>query len=113
LSELVLASTGAAVTLALMTVLWFLHLRLKDAGIVDIGWAAGLGILAVLYGVLGAGWPVRRILVASMGGLWGFRLALHLFLRLRGKPEEGRYVELRREWGVRGANVPLRFLGFF
>jgi len=109
--RLSLIGTGAAVTV--MAALWLLHLKLRDAGIVDLGWAGVLGLLAVVYGALGSGWPARRLLVATMGGVWGFRLALHLFLRLRGKPEEGRYVQLRKEWGEAGANVPLKFLGFF
>jgi steroid 5-alpha reductase family enzyme len=108
-----LSLTGAAAAVTLMLALWLLHLRLRDAGIVDLGWAGNLGLLAVLYGALGSGWPTRRLLVATMGGVWGFRLALHLLLRLKGKPEEGRYVQLRKEWGAAGANVPLKFLGFF
>ena len=33
-----------------------------------------------------------------------------LFARVLGKPEEGRYVQLRQEWK---SNLPLRFLFFF
>ena len=36
-----------------------------------------------------------------MGGLWGLRLGLHLFLRNHGKPEDGRYARFRAEWGDR------------
>ena len=108
-----LALLGTAVALGIMTALWLLHLRLEDAGIVDLGWAGGLAALALLYGALGTGFAPRRVLVAVLGGFWGIRLALHLFVRLRGKPEEGRYQQLRKEWGAAGANVPLKFLRFF
>jgi steroid 5-alpha reductase family enzyme len=47
-----------------------------------------------------------------MFALWGVRLALHLATRIIGEPEEGRYVQLRAEWGRKG-NVNLKFLGFF
>ena len=33
-----------------------------------------------------------------MAGIWGFRLAIFLALRIIGHPEEGRYAELRRKW---------------
>jgi steroid 5-alpha reductase family enzyme len=46
-----------------------------------------------------------------MAALWGVRLAIYLlFTRVIGQPEEGRYVQLRREWG---GNLPLKFLAFF
>jgi len=104
---------GMLAVLALMGALWLLHLRLRNAGIVDVGWAAGLGFLALFYAALGPGWETRRLLVALLGGLWSLRLALHLALRLRGRPEEGRYEALREEWSRAGRNVPLSFLLFF
>lgn len=110
---LVLLAVGTGVVTLVMLGLWLLHLRLADASIVDPGWAGNLALLAVLYAVLGPGDPARRLLIGAMGGIWGARLALHLFLRLRGKPEEGRYQALRREWGAAGANVPRKFLVFF
>jgi len=96
-----------------MAALWAVHLKRRDAGIVDVGWAGILGLLAVLYGAAGTGWPERRAAVALLGGVWGGRLAIHLLLRLRGKPEEGRYAALRAAWSRSGRNVPLLFLGFF
>jgi steroid 5-alpha reductase family enzyme len=108
-----LLGLATLVALGIMVLLWLLHLRLRDAGVVDVGWAGILGLLAVLHAALGPGWETRRLLAGAMGGLWGLRLAAHVFLRLKGKPEEGRYQALRAKWGRAGANVPLRFLGFF
>ncbi|MBI5085687.1 MAG: DUF1295 domain-containing protein [Acidobacteria bacterium] len=94
-----------------MLLLWVLHLPLKNAAIVDAGWAGGLALLAVIYAVVGGGYPPRALLVASMALLWGLRLALYLLMtRVIGHPEEGRYVQLRREWG---GNLPMKFLLFF
>jgi len=81
-----------------MVVLWFIQRRTHNAGIVDVGWAASLALLAALYGVAADGFPLRRALVATMGGLWGLRLAAHIHLRAHGKPEDGRYQQLRKEW---------------
>jgi steroid 5-alpha reductase family enzyme len=102
---------GAAAVSALMLLLWLIHFPLRNAAIVDAGWAGGLALLGVLYAVMGAGWGLRRAAVATMALIWGGRLALYLLLtRVIGHPEEGRYVQLRREWRTR---VPLKFLGFF
>ncbi|HEV2274530.1 MAG TPA: DUF1295 domain-containing protein [Acidobacteriaceae bacterium] len=98
-SALVLLSIGAAILTALMLLLWGLHLRLANAGIVDIGWAYGLGILALLYALLGHGAPMRRWTMAAMVVLWSSRLGTHLLWRVAGHPEEGRYRRLREQWG--------------
>jgi steroid 5-alpha reductase family enzyme len=96
-----------------MAGLWAWHLRLKNAGLVDPGWSAGLGLIALLYAALGPGWAPRRAAVAAMGLLWSVRLTAHLAARMRGKPEEGRYRALRADWETAGHDVPRRFLFFF
>jgi steroid 5-alpha reductase family enzyme len=105
-----LAVWGAVLVTAVMFVTWVIHLRTRNAGVVDVAWSANLALLAVLYATLGSGLPLRRVLVALMGGIAGTRLALHIFQRGRGKPEDGRYTTLRHEWG---GNIALKFLGFF
>ncbi|MGA2414612.1 MAG: DUF1295 domain-containing protein [Candidatus Sulfotelmatobacter sp.] len=101
---------GAALVLAMMFLLWLLHLRTGNASIVDPGWAFGLPLLAVTYAVLGSGYSWRRWLLAAMALAWGVRLGTHLLLRIAGKPEEGRYQELRRQWKN---HLALKFLAFF
>jgi steroid 5-alpha reductase family enzyme len=106
-----LALNGAAIVAAMMFALWLIHLLLRNAAIVDVGWAAGLGILAIYYAVAGPGYPARKWAIASMASFWGLRLAAYLLLaRVVGHPEEGRYVQLRKEWRN---NLALRFLFFF
>jgi steroid 5-alpha reductase family enzyme len=106
-----LALTGAAIVAGMMFVLWLIHLLIRNAAIVDVGWAAGLGILAVYYAAAGPGYSARRWAIASMAGFWGLRLAVYLlFARVLGHPEEGRYIQLRKEWKN---NLALRFLFFF
>ena len=94
-----------------MLILWLIHLPMRNAAIVDAGWAGGLALLGAIYAATGRGYPVRSLLIAAMAALWGLRLALFLlFTRVIGHPEEGRYLQLRREWG---GNLPLKFLLFF
>lgn len=102
---------GLAVVLPIMFGLWILHLRLRNAAVVDVGWAFSLGVLAVLAGVLGSGDPGRRVLVALVGGVWSVRLTGHLVRRVAAEPEDPRYAELRARWG--GGDLRLRFLAFF
>jgi steroid 5-alpha reductase family enzyme len=96
MTALALLLTGALGAALMMLVLWVIQLRTKNAAIVDAGWAGGLAGLAVFYAAASDGDPLRRTLVAAMGGLWGLRLALYLlFTRVIGQPEEGRYQHLR------------------
>jgi steroid 5-alpha reductase family enzyme len=108
---LTLAFTGACAVSGLMLLLWLIHLPLRNAAIVDAGWAGGLALLGALYEVMGSGWAPRRALIATMAVVWGVRLALYLlFTRVIGQPEEGRYVQLRIQWGK---HIALKFLFFF
>ena len=102
---------GWVLMVAMMAALWLVQRARRDAGVVDVGWTAGLGILAVLYAIAGVGDPFRRALVAVMAGGWSLRLAWHLLAdRIIGKPEDGRYRTLRARWGDR---AQARFFLFF
>jgi steroid 5-alpha reductase family enzyme len=102
---------GGVAVCGLMLALWLIHLRLRNASIVDPGWAGSLALLGVIYAAVTGRYPARAVLIAAMAAIWGLRLALYLLLtRVIGHPEEGRYVELRKQWGGR---VELKFLVFF
>jgi steroid 5-alpha reductase family enzyme len=105
-----LALLGLIVIVLMMFLLWLIQLRIDNAGIVDIGWAYGLGLLGLLYGILGKAAPLPRFTVTAMVLLWSGRLGTHLFRRVVGKPEEGRYRQLRQQWATGAA---WRFLVFF
>ncbi|MFZ5831036.1 MAG: DUF1295 domain-containing protein [Planctomycetota bacterium] len=86
---------------ALMLVLWLVQRRTGNAGIVDVGWAGGIGILGVFYAATSDGYLPRRILVALLIGVWSARLAIYLLRdRVLGREEEGRYRSLRTTWGA-------------
>src|SRR5258706_13081916 len=73
-----LALAGFGIIAAMMLALWIIHLLLRNAAIVDVGWAAGLATLAIFYAVLGPGYSVRKWAMAAMAGFWGLRLAVYL-----------------------------------
>jgi len=102
---------GWAAAALLMLLAWAVQSRTQDAGIVDFTWAAGVGLLALGYGLLTDGDPLRRLIVAILGGGWAFRLAGYILVnRLIGKPEDGRYQRLRAHWHE---HTQLKFFGFF
>ncbi|MBL8858337.1 MAG: DUF1295 domain-containing protein [Planctomycetes bacterium] len=80
---------------------WAVQRRTRNAGIVDLVWAAGIGMSGVAYAVFATGWLPRRILVGALAGLWSFRLVTHLAARLRRESEDGRYADLRVRLGAR------------
>lgn len=83
---------------AMMVFGWLWQRRRDNAGIVDVLWAFGVGAAAVGLAATGDGAVLPRVVVAVLGGLWGLRLALHLWRRVRGEPEDGRYRQLREHW---------------
>jgi len=97
-----LALTGLAGCSIVMLALWLWQWRHRDAGIVDVGWAALLGVLALYYGLFGAENAARGLLVAAMGSVWAFRLAIYLFLNrvYKAKSEDGRYQTMREYFGA-------------
>ncbi|MDE2317164.1 MAG: DUF1295 domain-containing protein, partial [Xanthomonadaceae bacterium] len=82
----------------MMALGWRWQRRHTNTGIVDALWAAGLGGAAVLLALLGPGAALPRLALGVLGGLWGLRLAWHLWRRVRREPEDGRYRALREHW---------------
>lgn len=96
---------------ALMLALWLWQQRTRDAGIVDAGWAFGIGAGATFAAASGSGDLLARLAVGAMGAVWGWRLAWHLLRdRVLGKPEDGRYARMR---AALGRHATAGFLAFF
>lgn len=108
MSPLARLGLAAAVCLALQAVAFVGARRLRNWALVDPCWAACVTLAAALHAALGPGDPARRGAVAALAAVWGVRhVVLLLRHRVIGRPEEGRYVELRARWS------PAVFLGFF
>ena len=67
---------------------WLWQRKHTNAGIVDVVWSFGVGGAAVLAAATGSGAMLPRVLLAVLGGVWGLRLGLHLWHRVRGEPED-------------------------
>ncbi len=93
-------STAGLAILGLVTALWLLSLKLRDASIVDIFWGTGFAIAGWLYFALTPNAaPLRKWLICTLVTIWGLRLSLYIFRRNRGKPEDYRYAAWRNEHG--------------
>lgn len=103
---------GALVALCLFTLAWVWARRIDNYSLVDAAWAFGIGVVGILWLVLGTGDPVKRAVAAGLLAMWSLRLGGHLQARIRRHhpSEDARYVTLRRAWGGREAAA---FFWFF
>ncbi len=105
------ALLGGALLCLMQAAFWLWQVRTRNAGWVDVGWALGLAVMALLAAALGPAPLERRLLVGVMGGLHGLRLGLHLWRRVATEPhEDGRYQAIRAAWQT-GLNA--KFFLFF
>lgn len=85
-----------------MAALWYVQKIRGDASVVDAAWAAGVGGAGALFALAANGSFSRRMLFLAVIGAWSMRLTFYLlFNRVIGKGEDGRYRQLRQDWGAR------------
>jgi steroid 5-alpha reductase family enzyme len=95
-----------------MFVLWLLHFKLQNAGVMDFGWASSLMFLGVFDALKADGYGPRRWLIGTMAFVWGGQLAWRLLSeRILGEnPEDPRYADLRERWrGWAGLRLLISF----
>lgn len=78
---------------------------LRDNSIVDIGWGLGFVVLALVLVARDEFQNTKGLVVLVLVALWGLRLTIYLFNRNKGKPEDYRYVNLRKRWGTKWARL--------
>ena len=90
-----LPATALAVV-AVLALTLLVALRVGRHAVVDVAWGLGFVAVAATAYLLSAGEgdPTRRLLVLVLTGVWGLRLAWHIWRRSRGHGEDPRYVEL-------------------
>jgi len=95
---LFILSTANAV-FVFMTCIFVMALLKKDNSIVDVAWGIGFILVALLTFFLKSGFTWRHILVTGLVCIWGIRLVLYIYFRNKGRGEDFRYVQWRKEWG--------------
>lgn len=89
----------------ILSILLFCHvffvisLKTKRMDVMDIAWGLGF-ILVGLVGYMQNYPTPPKALLLFMVTLWGLRLAMHVFNRNKGQPEDPRYAKMRQEWGA-------------
>jgi steroid 5-alpha reductase family enzyme len=108
MGSLVLVGTVAAAII--FAVVWYVCVRIRNYGFLDVTWTLSVGLLALIDGVTATGNPMRRALFTAVAVAWSLRLGVFVLLRVvREHPrEDKRYVTLRQRWPS-----PLAFLVFF
>jgi steroid 5-alpha reductase family enzyme len=91
------------VVLTALTGLFFFSKAIKNAGIIDVFWAASFGLISIAFAITSQGLLERKILLLIAVLPWSFRLTYHLFRRVAKEHphEDSRYAALRSVWGDR------------
>ena len=80
--------------------LWFVISLIKNRNdIADVAWGLGFVLLTWISFFMSSDAGPRGILIGVLVSIWGLRLAWHIHLRNRGKTEDYRYQNWRKEWG--------------
>jgi steroid 5-alpha reductase family enzyme len=99
---------GLAAVLAVVTCLWWISLRPRNVTVIDVFWGPGFALSAWIYASFGGFAPRRSALLLALITIWALRLAIFLFRRSHGQPEDARYAAMRVRHGIRFARVSLR-----
>ena len=86
---------------------WLISLKRNNVTIADSLWGLGFIIIAWLTFFNGDGYLWRKVILAAAVTLWGLRLSWHITKRGKGKGEDPRYTEWRKEYGSRFPLVSL------
>jgi steroid 5-alpha reductase family enzyme len=82
-----------------MSLIFILAWIKKDNSIVDIAWGIGFILVAMLTFFLETAFVTRHVLATALILIWGARLATYIAIRNRGRGEDFRYAQWRKDWG--------------
>ena len=92
---------SAAALWIYMTVFYAVARIRKNNSLADVAWGLGFVFLAYLNLILAPEITFRQVAMTVLVTVWGLRLSFHVYSRNLGKPEDFRYVEMRRKWEKR------------
>jgi len=87
------------VVLSFMIIMFIIGLLKKNNGIVDVGWGLGFILVALFTIIKNGNFTLLQIVGTALVIIWGVRLSLHIYARNKGKPEDFRYANWRKQWG--------------
>lgn len=90
----------SAISILIFIILIFIVAQIKnDNSKIDIGW--GTGFIVSAFAMLFLNINLKLIFVFLILFIWGSRLSIYIYIRSKGKPEDFRYTEMRKNWGSR------------
>lgn len=90
---------GAIGVYSLMTIVWAIGVRRRDASLVDRIWGLAFVVQAWIYAIVGGGDGARETLMVALVTIWGLRLSGYITYRNWGDGEDPRYVAMRERNG--------------
>jgi steroid 5-alpha reductase family enzyme len=70
----------------------------KNNGLADMAWGLGFVVVALTSLIYEGTYGIQSIVVTVLVMIWGFRLFFYIGLRNWSKPEDFRYVDMRKRW---------------
>lgn len=89
----------ALVLLGVMTLVWLLSVRMRDASIVDLSWGPGFAVVGWTAWSVQPEADLKTGLGVILATVWGLRLGLYLAKRNLGHGEDFRYQSIRARVG--------------
>jgi len=71
----------------------------KNNGLADMAWGLGFVVVAVTSLLVAQTYHLYQLVITGLVLLWGLRLFFYIGLRNWSKPEDFRYVNMRKKWG--------------
>lgn len=78
---------------------FIISLIIKRNDIADIAWGMGFIVLSWTAYYIFGNEQLPAFFANSLITIWGARLSFHIYIRNRGKKEDCRYLEWRKQWG--------------
>ena len=89
----------ALVVLIYFIIFFIVGTLIKNNSIVDQAWGIGFVVIAVYSMLRLENFELTSLITTALVTLWGGRLFYHIMRRNFGKPEDFRYVNMRKQWG--------------
>lgn len=104
---------SVAIGLLIYFLVWLGICKVKDKyALIDIAWGGGFVVVAWISLIASQQFTVQNLLMVLLITIWGGRLFWYLFRRNWHKPEDYRYINLRKRWGTTFVNLKA-FLNVF
>ena len=87
------------VILLYFSVIFILAQILKNNSIVDSFWGPGFLLVGIYTFLTSENRGFRAMIVTALVAIWAIRLFMHITIRNWNKPEDYRYINMRKKWG--------------